>query len=1212
MVWVQFIFFIVSLVVSYALAPKPQKPKPASLTDFDLPVAEEDRPIPVVFGEIDITGPNICWYGDLGTSKIKKGGIFGSSTVGYRYYLGFDMKLCHGPVDLISAITAADKTAWTGSITASGSGTIEAADLFGGDGREGGIQGEFDICMGEPTQMQNEYLVSKIGSSVPAYRGVTSLIWKTGTIGTGSVFTTPVRRLGYVGNTPYVKPWAVRVRRILKGWANNTVWNSADAVIDGNKMNGAHIIYECLTNPEWGMGEDPTLIDETTFGQVADTLKAENFGLCLLWNQADSIENFITEVLNHIAGVLTFNHSTGKYELKLMRADYDIDDLDEYTEDDLIEVQSFQRQLWGETVNELVLVYTDPTTKKLVPITVQDLANIQVQGARVSSKVTLSGLQNAALAQEVAMRELASRSTPLAKITFTANRRFWRKAQADVFKLTLPREKLDNVPFRVLKIRGGVLTKGIITVEAVEDVFGPLVSSYALQVAPPEAPTIPTVPPDTATTPNVNASDVNVPPSTPSDGDRYFIPNSPAPTGAWAGHSGQIAEWDDESEGWLFTEQVPEGTVIYDADSGQTFGVDGAGNKTSPPYTPAIPPLTEDSDPVLENYSLVAYHSGLQEYRKVPANQVGGGGSDVLTLTVLASSYAGGKWYGRTYANNVATGKPAWSSDGKFWIVESLSDETVKELVLGFDGHLYGLAGTQVGRSDAENNAFAGWTYVTVDDFPLISASGSVTWDHLRIIDGAYYMWSRDFHRTSATPFDFPVIMTSADGVSWTQVINDLPKLFTMIGLDYNVSDSRWLAFGHLWEEVSPSVFELRPQVYESSDGATYTLLAEVADDPDNDNWQVITFCAHGDTYLMGMGNSNSTLVGELGYSTDGGDTWTISDETWPAGSPAQAIVGSAFDGFQYLVSGRDWVGRSTDLSAWTIVSGLLGEAEGFSPLLSDGLGRTVAALSTSTTFDTASTTDGAAWERMVTLPEWVPGFVNKLPQDVIAQLAVFHPGVPSSSKLMFQYTVPDLWSIPLNLVGSVGSIGTNPTSSFVATLSVNGSSIGTVTISTGGVFSFSVAATALTQGDKITLTAPSSADATAADIAITLALSAVTTDSLTINSIAVGFWFPGSPSNNQLLAKYIAPSKFVIPANFDRSYGDVGTNPTATATIKIVINGADSGTATISTGGVVTFATTTGGALEVGIGDIIELEGQASADATLASISLTIVGEPR
>jgi len=72
MFWVQLILLVVSSIVSYALRPKPPVPKPAALEDFDIPVAEQGRPIPVVFGTILLTGPNVLWYGDLRTTPIKE------------------------------------------------------------------------------------------------------------------------------------------------------------------------------------------------------------------------------------------------------------------------------------------------------------------------------------------------------------------------------------------------------------------------------------------------------------------------------------------------------------------------------------------------------------------------------------------------------------------------------------------------------------------------------------------------------------------------------------------------------------------------------------------------------------------------------------------------------------------------------------------------------------------------------------------------------------------------------------------------------------------------------------------------------------------------------------------------------------------------------------------------------------------------------------
>jgi len=74
MFYVQLILLVVSYFVSAALAPKPPVPKPAALEDFDIPLAEEGRAIPVVFGEVILKSPSLMWYGDLRTSAIKEKG----------------------------------------------------------------------------------------------------------------------------------------------------------------------------------------------------------------------------------------------------------------------------------------------------------------------------------------------------------------------------------------------------------------------------------------------------------------------------------------------------------------------------------------------------------------------------------------------------------------------------------------------------------------------------------------------------------------------------------------------------------------------------------------------------------------------------------------------------------------------------------------------------------------------------------------------------------------------------------------------------------------------------------------------------------------------------------------------------------------------------------------------------------------------------------
>ena len=116
------------------------------------------------------------------------GGSSKSVTVGYRYYLGMQMVLCHGPIDAVTRIEVDGKTAWSGNATGGTIG-VNASELFGGDEREGGVSGSVDIEMGRPTQGRNGYLQARLGSDIPAFRGVVSA----------------VLRQVYVGLNPYLK-----------------------------------------------------------------------------------------------------------------------------------------------------------------------------------------------------------------------------------------------------------------------------------------------------------------------------------------------------------------------------------------------------------------------------------------------------------------------------------------------------------------------------------------------------------------------------------------------------------------------------------------------------------------------------------------------------------------------------------------------------------------------------------------------------------------------------------------------------------------------------------------------------------------------------------------------------------------------------------------------------------------------------------------------
>jgi hypothetical protein len=246
-------------------------------------------------------------------------------------------------------------------------------------------------------------------------------------------------------------------------------------------MNPAHIVYQCLSDPNWGMGYPVAQIDDASFTAAADQLFDENFGLCLIWNQQQDLQSFIQIVLDHCGGILYVDPRTGKFALKLIRDDYDAETLPVFGEDEILSVESFQRPGYGETVNEITVVYRDICSNTDATVTVQNLANIQAQGGVVSQTRQYPGLPVYELASRVAMRDLNVSSTPLARATIRVNRSAWALIPGDVIKLNWPKLGLAGVIMRVLAINNGTLTDGAITVELAEDVFGLPDSSYAEQ-----------------------------------------------------------------------------------------------------------------------------------------------------------------------------------------------------------------------------------------------------------------------------------------------------------------------------------------------------------------------------------------------------------------------------------------------------------------------------------------------------------------------------------------------------------------------------------------------------------------------------------------------------------------------------------------------------------------------------------------------------------
>lgn len=112
---------------------------------------------------------------------------------------------------------------------------------------------------------------------------------------------------------------------------------------------------------------------------------------------------------------------------------------------------------------------------------------------------------------------------------------------------------------------------------------------------------------------------------------------------------------------------------------------------------------------------------------------------------------------------------------------------------------------------------------------------------------------------------------------------------------------------------------------------------------------------------------------------------------------------------------------------------------------------------------------------------------------SLIHDIPTFYPGVLGASSLLYRGKLARAVTFPANFAGSYFDASANATASTVFDVQKNGSSIGTVTIGAGtttATFATSGGvAISFAAGDRLTVVAPASPDATLADAAITFAV---------------------------------------------------------------------------------------------------------------------------
>lgn len=392
-------------------------------------------------------------------------------TIGYKYFFGIHAGLARGPLDEIVEIRVGDKTAWQGSVTENAEIRIDQPELFGGEEKEGGIQGTLAVLMGARDQPVHARLAAMLGGIVPAFRGVATTFYD-GLISAMSA---------------YPKPWSYRVRRVLRGWENDTVWYPDRASIPLANgaiaaMNPAHIIHQVLTDTRMGRGLPSRYLDDAAWHAAADTLKAEGFGLCLKWSRQDSVETFVQTIIDHIGAALYTDRNTGLLVLKLIRAVDNVAALPIFTANTgLLAIDDDESGAQTRGVSEVIVKYRDPVAKEEKSVRVKNPAAIHSAGGAVSTTTKeYPGIPTSGLALRVAQRDLQASSGFLKRFRVKLDRRGGGIVPGSVFRISAPARGIESIVLRAGRCEYGTTTDGTITITAVQDVFSLPATSYVV------------------------------------------------------------------------------------------------------------------------------------------------------------------------------------------------------------------------------------------------------------------------------------------------------------------------------------------------------------------------------------------------------------------------------------------------------------------------------------------------------------------------------------------------------------------------------------------------------------------------------------------------------------------------------------------------------------------------------------------------------------
>lgn len=461
--WIALIVAVGFFLLMQLMTPT-QKAKAGTFDDFDFPRIDDGSPVYYIAGRVKVQSANLVWYGDFASKPIKKkAGLFKKSTVGYKYYLGFQLAACLGPnVKLLKVWFGQEEPGYTSAGNTGGSFTMKDDEAFGGETGGGGYDLDLTFYPGSSLQTADPYLKQHL-QRVPGWRGVAYIVAH-----------------GYIGNSTSLQAMAFELERVpdpLGLGAKATIGTEGD-------VNPANVIYEMLTNNFGALGINPAKLNVASFVNAGNIFFDEDEGISVgFGGSTGKISDAFADILRQVDATMYDDPIDGQVYIKLLRPDYDVADLPELNSSTITEVATYAINLWGDTKNKVRVTYTDRSRnyKNDAVAVAEDMANIAFQGNEVKPTTSeYPHVKRSAHAARKATRDLAIFSTPIANIRATSLRFEMGLRPGSPVKMAYGEYEIEQLVLRVKSVNLGDLTNNRMVIELTSDKFARSLTIYGV------------------------------------------------------------------------------------------------------------------------------------------------------------------------------------------------------------------------------------------------------------------------------------------------------------------------------------------------------------------------------------------------------------------------------------------------------------------------------------------------------------------------------------------------------------------------------------------------------------------------------------------------------------------------------------------------------------------------------------------------------------